>query len=62
MKATKALHAKEIKGDEVVEIKVWRVLKSEDKPFGVKYSVAYIKGDKRIVGYDNAEGKGDHRH
>lgn len=62
MKAIKVLHTKELKGDEVVEIKIWRVLKSEDKLYGVKYSVAYIKGGKRIVGYDNAEGKGDHRH
>lgn len=21
-----------------------------------------VKGDERILGYDNAEGKGDHRH
>ena len=35
---------------------------SGDKPHGVKYSIVYIKGGKRLAGYDNAEGKGDHRH
>jgi hypothetical protein len=62
MNAEKILHTKEIKGDEIVEIKIWRVPKSEDKPQGVKYSIAYIRSGKRLVGYDNSEGKGDHRH
>lgn len=62
MKATKILHTKEIKGDEIVEIKIWQVPKSKDKPHGVKYSIVYIKGGEKILGYDNAEGKGDHRH
>ena len=35
---------------------------SEDKPHGYKYSLVYIVEDERIIGYDNAEGKGDHRH
>lgn len=56
------LHRKEIKGDEIVEIKIWQVPKSGDKLHGVKYSIVYIKGGKRLAGYDNAEGKGDHRH
>lgn len=58
----KILHTKEIKGDELVEIKIWQVPKSEDKPFEVKYSIVYIKDGKRLLGYDNAEGKGDHKH
>lgn len=45
-----------------VEMKVWQVPKSEDMPHGYKYSLVYIVGGKRVVGYDNAEGKGDHRH
>ena len=28
----------------------------------MKYSFAYIREGKRLVGYDNAEGKGDHWH
>ncbi len=46
----------------IVEVKVWAVTTSEDKPHGYKYSLVYIKHGKRILGYDNAEGKGDHRH
>lgn len=62
MRAVLLLHTKELKGDELVEIKIWQVPMSADKPYGVKYSIAYIKNGKRLVGYDNAEGKGDHRH
>lgn len=29
---------------------------------GLKYSLVYIVDGKRIVGYDNERGKGDHRH
>ena len=36
--------------------------KSEDKPHGYKYSLVHIRSGNRVVGYDNAEGKGDHRH
>lgn len=47
----------------IVEIKMWRLLKpSPDKPHGFKYSLVYIAGNRRVIGYDNAEGKGDHRH
>lgn len=44
------------------EIKIWQVLGSRDKPHGLKYSLAYIISGERIIGYDNAEGKGDHKH
>src|SRR3989337_1909204 len=45
-----------------VEMKIWQVPVSEDKPHGYKYSLVYIVGGERLIGYDNAEGKGDHRH
>jgi len=44
------------------EIKIWRVPQSKDKPHGLKYSFAYIASGERVVGFDNGEGKGDHRH
>lgn len=44
------------------EIKIWRVKPTPDKPHGYKYSLVYIVEGQRVVGYDNAEGKGDHRH
>lgn len=62
MKANLFLHTKEIKGNELVEIKIWQVSKTIDKPDGVKFSLVYIKDEKRLIGYDNAEGKGYHRH
>ena len=46
----------------IIEVKIWLVPKSADRPQGYKYSLVYIKHGKRILGYDNAEGKGDHRH
>jgi len=62
MKAKLILHTKEMKGDEIVEAKVWQVPKSGDKPHGVKFSIVYTKNGKRLIGYDNAEGRGYHRH
>lgn len=46
----------------ITEIKLWEVSASKDKPHGYKYSLVYIVEGKRVIGYDNAEGKGDHRH
>ena len=62
MNARKILHTKEVKGNELIEIKIWQVPKSEDKTHGVKYSIVYINGGRRMLGYDNSEGKGDHKH
>jgi hypothetical protein len=46
-----------------IEIKAWRLPEpTEDKPHGYKYSLVYIVEDSRVIGYDNAEGKGDHKH
>jgi hypothetical protein len=62
MAADLVIHTKEIKEDEIVEIKVWRVPRTKNMPDGVKISVVYVKNGKRLIGYDNAEGKGYHRH
>jgi hypothetical protein len=62
MAAVLVLHTKEIRGNEIVEIKIWQVPRSKAFPHGVKYSIAYIRNGKRLLGYDNAEGKGHHRH
>jgi hypothetical protein len=45
-----------------VEIRLWRVPPTQDKPYGFKYSLVYIVAGRRVISYDNAEGKGDHRH
>ncbi|MFX0142140.1 MAG: DUF6516 family protein [Candidatus Hodarchaeota archaeon] len=46
----------------MLETKIWMVKKSQRFPIGYKYSLIYIKNGERVIGYDNAEGKGDHRH
>jgi hypothetical protein len=45
-----------------VEIKLWKIPPTADKPHGYKYSLVYIVAGRRAIGYDNSEQKGDHRH
>ncbi|MBI5658803.1 MAG: hypothetical protein HZC43_04465 [Nitrosomonadales bacterium] len=47
----------------VVEIVVWRVpepVPPSEHPF--KYRLVFVRDGKRVIGYDNERGKGDHRH
>lgn len=47
----------------VVELVVWRVpgsVPSSEHPF--KYRLVYVESGKRVVGFDNERGKGDHKH
>lgn len=47
----------------IVEMVVWRLPRPDaDRPHGYKYRLVYVRAGKRIVGYDNERGKGDHRH
>ncbi len=47
----------------IVELKAWAVPSSRATPEGFKYSMVYIdRHGRRLLGYDNAEGKGHHRH
>jgi hypothetical protein len=58
MKAELIFHRRNVESNgDIVEMKMWRVPVSKERPQGVKYSLVYIKGGERIVGYDNAEGK-----
>jgi hypothetical protein len=63
--ATELVHHTKVT-DEIgntLEIKIWKISKpTKDKPHGYRYSLAYIVDGKRVVGYDNGERKGDHRH
>ncbi len=63
MSADLLFHRKnvEMNGD-IVEMKIWKVPHSKDKPHGLKYSLVCVREGKRLVGYDNAEGRGDHKH
>ena len=63
MRAKLIYHVKEYYEDQsLLEVKIWETPRSKGRPHGLKYSFAYILGNERLVGYDNAEGKGDHRH
>ena len=47
----------------IVEMTIWRLpATSSERRHGLKYSLYYGQAGKRIVGYDNERGKGDHRH
>ena len=64
MRAVLVRHIKVIDElDNTIEIKIWNIPEpTKDKPHGYKYSLVYIVNGKRVIGYDNSEGKGDHRH
>ncbi|MBS3919122.1 MAG: hypothetical protein KG012_09550 [Deltaproteobacteria bacterium] len=63
MKAKLIFHRKNVEPNgDIIEMKMWKVPVSKDRPEGVRYSLVYVKGGKRIIGYDNAEKKGHHRH
>ena len=47
----------------IVEMVVWRVpepVSPSEHPY--KYRLVFVRDGKRLVGYDNERGKGDHRH
>ncbi|MFQ5850883.1 MAG: DUF6516 family protein [Candidatus Binatia bacterium] len=48
----------------ILEMTIWRVLKSPKTPEGVRYRLAYIPSGERepAVLYDNHHPKGHHRH
>lgn len=64
MKASLIRHVKGV--DElgnIIEVKMWEIVApTTDKPYAYKYSLVYIVNGLRVIGYDNAEGRGDHRH
>lgn len=64
MAARKLFHRKRWLPDgAIVEMVIWQLPTSDkERPHGLKYRLYYGKGGKRIVGYDNERGKGDHKH
>ena len=48
----------------IIEMVIWRVPKPvPPTTHGYKYRLVYIKdGRRRIIGFDNERGKGDHMH
>lgn len=47
----------------IVEMRIWQVpAPVPPSPHLFKYSLFYGRNGRRLVGYDNERGKGDHRH
>jgi len=63
MKAKELFRVKAAHGDGTVEIVIWQVPEPVP-PSGhlYKYRLAYVVEGRRVVGYDNERGKGDHKH
>lgn len=63
MKATLIRHSRLRFADGgMIEVKLWKVPQSAYAPHGYKYSLVYIEERIRVIGYDNGERSGDHRH
>ena len=53
---------KVLDNEHLLEIGIWKVNKDKYNPEGFHYSLVLIKNNKRILGYDNHERKGHHKH
>lgn len=64
MKATRAFYDRgEFPDGAIVEMTIWKVPGPVPGcAHAFKYSLFYGYPDKRLVGYDNERGKGEHRH
>jgi hypothetical protein len=63
MGAIKLFHKKQLYQGGLIEMIIWRLPSADlERPHGLKYRLVYIKRGKRLVGYDNERGKGDHKH
>jgi hypothetical protein len=64
MKAKRIFYDKAMLPDgSIVEMVIWQLPSpTDDRPHGLKYRLFYGRDGKRIVGYDNERGKGDHKH
>ena len=64
MKAARIFYDRSVLADgAIVEMTIWQLPHvTAQRPHGLKYSLFYGREGKRIVGYDNELGKGDHKH
>lgn len=63
MRGRELFRVKEAHGAGFVEIVIWQVpepVLPSAHPY--KYRLVYVVEGKRVVGYDNERGKGDHKH
>ena len=63
MSAVKLFHKKQLYHGGIIEMVIWQLPGVDtERPHGLKYRLVYVKEGKRLVGYDNERGKGDHKH
>ena len=63
MSAVKIFHKKQLYHGGIIEMVIWRLPSVDsERPHGLKYRLVYVREGKRLVGYDNERGKGDHKH
>lgn len=64
MKAVLITRFKQITEDgDILELVVWRVpAPVPPSEHGFKYRAVYVVDGKRVIGFDNERGKGDHQH
>ena len=64
MKATLITRFKQVTAaGDIIELVVWRLPSPlPASPHGYKYRAAFIIDGRRVIGFDNERGKGDHQH
>lgn len=64
MKARRIFYDKTLLADNfIIEMVIWQLPQSSpERPHGLKYRLYYGRESKRVIGYDNELGKGDHKH
>lgn len=64
MKAVRIFYDKAVLPDgSIVEMTIWQLPQpSQERAHGLKYSLFFGRDGRRLVGYDNEHGKGDHKH
>ena len=56
-------HREDFDDGAIVEVVIWRLPKSvQGSEHSYKYRLFYGYPGRRVIGYDNERGKGDHRH
>lgn len=57
------LKTRTVQSGGIVEMVVWRLSKPVPPAEHLfKYRLVFVRDGKRVVGYDNERGKGDHKH
>ena len=56
------IYNEELENGDILDIKMYAIERSKDNPEGLHYSLVCIRNGKRIIGYDNHQKHGHHKH